>query len=223
MAAPLDASAASAAAAALAEAVSALEPLCAIAFAINVAYLGLHRFRHLVEISADAERELQLLAGGSKAFDSLPESIKALEPYKILNDLRSIRVKYERSEVSAALDRGFSAWLYRTMYRRQIDRFAAGFFTFISVFVLISGVGLEVGALPFVDFVFRKDSIVFWFYAIVVTGALPVLFAFLGARVVEGRRNQAKHCREEIEKTIQIAGQNLKVDLEVLNAGGGGL
>jgi len=190
---------------------SALEPICGVAIAVNVAYLGLSRFRHLKEISEEAKKELHIFNGGETSFDALPQNIKDMKPYIVLDDLCKFDVKYDKVKIDDVLDKGVWAWVFRNIYRPQNDRRASIFFTIISSFVLLCGVAFKIEIWNFFEFLFNKNYIHLWFYAVLFSGIIPVVFGFFGAEVVENRRQQAKHCREQIELAIQAKGQSVKL------------
>lgn len=190
----------------VADLVSALEPVCGVVVAINVSYLALRRFRHLIEISEAARKQQEIFDEGKDTvgkFTALPQNIKEMEYYKCLDAL----CKFDRKDYSmgenGSLDKGFWPAVFKYIYRKQIDRAIPIAITTVAVFVLCAGVALKIGSWQWTDFLFQPAYVGWWFNFLVLSGAVPVFLGYGGMKVVDDRVKQAAHCRTQIELAIQ--------------------
>ncbi len=184
-----------------------LEPIAGIAFALNLAYLGLQRFRYRQAIREHVSKSMGELRDAS-------QNTKDTRLYKAVARLSSLgetdRKLFRSSDKNANLN-GVWSFFYEWLFECNQDRLIAIAGGLLSVAIVILGVFHNSNGSCFAENAFKFDYIVYWIWLIVFTQALPVTFVLLGNYVVHGAIKFAENHIEDLKKTMQDQAANAKI------------
>lgn len=193
-----------------------LEPLAGAALAINLAYLGLQRFRYREKIRAAAESERKIFEHAEK---TAPENIKAMRYYAQLRDLCSLS-NHDLDDIPGAnkdarINNGFWSAIYHHLYRKHRDRYIAYTGAGLAGVTLTTGVAVNIGTWSLASYLYSETSAPLWFYVLILACAAPISMVYVGRQIVFYAAGHAKECREEIEKAMQTKAQDIVIPVGV--------
>ncbi len=196
-----------------------LEPLAGAALAINLAYLGLTRFRYRDQIRKGAESERKIF---EQADRPAPENIRKMAYYKQLCELCDLS-NFDIEDVpnankDARINGSVWSWLYHHIFRRHRDRYVTYLFVALSGFTLSSGVADKTGNWVLVQWLYHPNASFIWLYLLIIACFVPVAFVWLGRRIVHYATDHAKKCRTEIELAMQTGPANAEVPAKAVEA-----
>ncbi|MER9274406.1 hypothetical protein [Mesorhizobium sp. M0520] len=185
-----------------------LEPLAGAALAINVAYLGLVRFRYRDQIRDGARVELRIFEPSDKP---APANIKSMKMYKQLCELCALSnhdlVDVPHAIKDARINGGFWSQIYHYLYRKHNDRNITYFSSVAAGTTLIAGVARNIDTWGFMDYIYNPWSGPIWMYLLILFSVLPVAMVYGGRKIVFYALEHAREYREEIEKAMQTGSQ----------------
>ena len=177
-----------------------LEPFAGIAFALNLAYIGLPRFRYRARIQEHVADKL-------KEIDGSPHNFVDTEWYK--GPQRLARMKDDASDISKTeLPRESWALGYSRIFERHGDKATAVFFASVLGMLLALGSAHSAehyGSLFGYSFmgVFSGAMFHFWFVSITIMALTPVYFVWRGNGVVHGACDYADKQFKNMKKSMQ--------------------
>lgn len=173
-----------------------LEPVATAGLAITLAYLALDRFRYrsVVETVAAKTR--------AEIGDAM-ERERVLDPW---NELRWLC----RDDAASHSPIGFLANSYNLFYRNSLDVriIAAG--CLVCFLTLSIGAGLEVGAVPFLDFLNKPRWLIACFWVCVVSAVLPIASIGFGRKCSSWGSSRCRHLKRQLESVMQRDAQQAK-------------
>ncbi|WP_027058027.1 hypothetical protein [Mesorhizobium loti] len=181
-----------------------LEPLASTALAINLAYLGLARFRYREKIRAAADAQRRVFEPAEKP---APENIKSMRYYKQLRGLCSLS-NHDVDDIAhadreARISSGVWSHIYHHLYRKHLDRYIAYAGAGLSGFTVASAVALNLGTWSLTVNLYGPSAGVLWLYTLIAASLAPIILVYVGRKIVHYAAEHAVECREEIEKAMQ--------------------
>jgi hypothetical protein len=177
-----------------------LEPMLGVAFALNLAYIGLTRFRYRLEIREFARKEMGDLA------DSPPQNLAQTSVYKSVARLSSLdafdRRLFQSSDKNADLT-GFWSTVYARWFECHQDRIVVVSCAFLAAFALALGTAHKVGYLLQLAPYFDADWIVLWFWIIIALKSVPVISVLAGWYTVSNAKRYAAKQVSDLKKMMQ--------------------
>jgi hypothetical protein len=195
-----------------------LEPLAGAALAINLAYLGLTRFRYRDQIRKAAEQQRKVFEPADKR---APDNIRSMKNYKQLCDLCDLS-NFDIEDVpnankGARINGGAWSWLYHHLYRKHKDRYITYLFVGLSGFTLCAGVAKSLETWYYVNYLYHPNAGPIWLYLLMLAAASPVFFVWVGRKIVYYASEHARECREEIELAMQTGPANATIPVAASN------
>lgn len=175
-----------------------MQSLLNLSFALNLAYLGLARFRYRDQIQKHASRCLSELG-------DVDEGMADTGWYHTLQRLSLPRVEFKKmpSDQKGEIPNELWGLGYKGYFEKQIDTTLALTFC-IGLGGLISlGVAHEVDYLDKTVGYFAKEDIHWWFWGSVAMGAWPALSVLTGQAVVRGAHTFSEKSIANMKKTKQ--------------------
>lgn len=163
-----------------------LEPILGCSFALNLAYIGLQRFRYRRDIRDYANTEL-----GDLAINP-PENCIDTSLYKSVVRLSSLgndRKIFRKSEQNADLS-GFWSFIYECYFECHQDRILTIASASISAALLSLGVAHNIGVSWFSSY-FSDSNIFYWYLLVNFILILPVASVVAGWYTVSGAKSFA--------------------------------
>lgn len=193
-----------------------LEPLASAALAINLAYLGLARFRYREKIREAADTQRRVFEPAEK---SAPENIKSMRYYKQLRELCSLS-NHDVDDIpnanrEARISNGIWSHVYHHLYRRHLDRYIAYAGAGLSGFTVASAVALNLGTWSLASYLYGDSGGILWLYGLIVACFAPIVLVYVGRKIVLYAAQHAIECREEIEKAMQTGSLSAKLPDDV--------
>lgn len=189
-----------------------LEPILGVALALNLAYIGLPRFRYRSKI-AKAVQELMAACGWKEPSEELSNR----KWYKAVARLARLDI-YKGSFFSKSPSNDFKgAWVfwYEWIFMCHVDRSIAVVSSFLAITLMALGVIHSIPIYGWYEGLFTKEItyLIFWF--VIFLCILPVLFVFLGKYVVDRAIADAKaeieDLADEKQGNVTKASANKKV------------
>ena len=184
-----------------------LEPIAGNSFALNLAYIGLPRFRYRETISEKVSKAMGELKDA-------PEKTKDTGWYKALARLASLhespRKLFHKSDKNAELTGAWS-WFYEKLFECHQDRIITIFGSFFSAIIVLFGVLHSTKASTAGDYLFIYPIILNWIILIVIFQILPVIFVIAGWYVTKRAIAFAEKNIADIKKTMQTEAANASV------------
>lgn len=184
-----------------------LEPMLGFAFALNLAYIGLARFRYRSEI-----RNFVLTEMGD--LKTAPEHITSTDWYKAVARLSSLedfdRRWTQKSDKNAQLT-GLWSTIYTHWFECHQDYFMVVTGTVLTCILLAGGVAHTVGMFGYTHFLFSKDSIHFSFWLTVYLSCLPVVSVIAGKYTVSRAKLFASGHIKDLKKQLQAGAQTASI------------
>jgi hypothetical protein len=184
-----------------------LEPIAGISFALNLAYLGLQRFRYRQAIKEHVSKSMGELSNAS-------QNTKDTRLYKAIARLSSLsetdRKLFKSSDKNANLTGAWS-FFYERLFECNQDRIITILGSLLSALVIILGVFHSTNASCFAENLFKFDYISYWICGIILAQVLPVSFVVLGNFVVSGAKQFSENHIEDLKKTMKDQAANAKV------------
>lgn len=182
-----------------------LEPILGAAFALNLAYIGLERFRYRKKI-----REYARVTMGDLAVNP-PSHFPTTSVYKSVHRLANLgdneRKLFQKSKNGDLT--GKWSGVYEYLFECHQDRGLAVAAAFLSVAGLTLGVAHNIG-ITWLDWAFSTDWISYWFWLNVFFLALPVTLVGLGRYAVAGAQTfadkQVFDLTAMLQKKVEDAG-----------------
>lgn len=186
-----------------------LQPIMAVTFALNVAYVGLPRFRYRDTVRRNAGDALDSL-------NTVPDEVLSTNWYTGLHWLAGRKKSKEPPVVTPKRPDHFWTRFYAIFYATRFDRFLAC--TAILVFgVLIATASAhdigtflwtaETWGLPAVNFGWARVLL----YLCVSFGTMPAIFVFFGGKYVIWAESHLHSVIEDYEKGLQSIAQTADV------------
>lgn len=178
-----------------------------ISFALNLAYIGLQRFRYRETIKQHATQKLEELS-------DIPEQTCETDWYKQILRLRALEKNdgsEERNNAPEKMPSEIWAHLYVALYEKHLDKKIVECVAFICASLIFLGVAHQLAHLSFSRFVFSEGYIVYWFWLIAVFAALPVCLVAIGRFVVNGALGFVNHNIKNLKKTFQKQAQEATI------------
>ena len=177
-----------------------LEPMLGIAFALNLAYIGLPRFRYREQIQNHTRDKLGPLSNAT-------DETKSTSWYKALSRMAKMN-NGEKASNKADFPSEIWAKLYAFLFENHWDRRVVVSFCMILVALLSIGVAHSTehyGSIFGGGFlwVFSGGMFHFWFIAILLVGLWPCFLAWQGSKVVKDACNYADRQIKDMEITMQ--------------------
>lgn len=183
-----------------------LEPVAGACLAINLAYLGLTRFRYRIQIRNAAKEQMSLF---SRNGDQFPENIKKLDHYNQLRSLCELpNHDYEKAEgeTSAAKIKGtVRGSLYQVLFSKHLDRYLSYLCAGLAAMTLVAGVAHQLGSnwAGLLPVIYAPITGGWWLFALTVAATMPVGLILLGRNIVHHIIVHAQFCRSQIELSMQ--------------------
>jgi hypothetical protein len=184
-----------------------LEPVLGIGFALNLAYIGLERFRYRDKIREHAKPLLDSLIG-------VHQGTRKTDLYKDLVRLSGLpNDEKDGTPGKSGLKRGRWAWFYRNWFECNWDREAAILSAFAIGILLFFGVGHQIGSLEWSNSTFKAGEgwwpphITHWYYLSGFLAGLPVLNVCFGRWVVRAGIDEADYLYSETKNSLQQGAQ----------------
>lgn len=187
---------------------SELEPILGISFALNLAYIGLQRFRYRETIKKHAAQKLDELS-------DIPTQTCETDWYKQILRLRALEKNDGSDDANTAPEKMPSevwAHLYVALYEKHLDKKIVEGVAFICACLIFLGVAHELEHLSFTRPAFSSDYIVYWFWLVAIFAVLPVCFVGVGRFVVNGALDFVNHSIKNLKKTFQRQAQEAKIE-----------
>ncbi|WP_417824394.1 hypothetical protein [Thalassospira lucentensis] len=182
-----------------------LEPVLTIAFTLNLAYLGLERFRYRKAIREYVQSKMADLQNPS-------DRVKSLKYYK--NLARLSRLQDEGGKLLSRKGSnlpGLWGAIYAWWFECHIDVLVINVLATISAALLALGVAYELNVVTVGERFFVQDNVSLLYIAIVVMCFVPVLSVIGGRHTVKKARRFAVSEIEEISIVLQIEAQNAEI------------
>lgn len=181
-----------------------LEPILGFAFALNLAYIGLPRFRYREQIREAAQKSLKEITAPS-------EAIKATGWYSAVARLTLMPNNSDGVYKSAKLPEFDWANHYRWVFEKHRDRRSVIGICILIVVLNVIGTAHSINYLdavvwgislkaPFVGWMVHV-----WFWVIVFAMIVPVFFVWLGRRTALKACSWAESSVRDGKKTLQAA------------------
>lgn len=188
-----------------------LEPVLGIVFALNLAYIGLQRFRYRENIKKHVQTRLNELK-------DIPDQHCDTDWYKQIlrlanleqNDGDSLEIKSQEKMPSEIW-----AKCYVWIYENHRDRAAVVMAACACAALLFLGVAHEIPYLNWSRSPFTINYIHYWLWFVAFLGFLPIGFVLLGRRVVRDANDFVTRNIRNLKKTFQKQAQEIKIDVAV--------
>lgn len=188
-----------------------LEPIAGACLAINLAYLGLRRFRYRSKIREHAREKLKIIE--PKNGDAqIPEVIESKLYRGVMRLARltdnDLREEKNNKANYGSLPPGFWGFIYILFFERHQDRFFAMVATVWAMAALILGVAHSINHMLFALPLFVDGYELITFYALSAGMILPVVFVTCGKYVVDWGCDMATDQIGDLEKIMQGVARN---------------
>lgn len=194
--------------------VSKLEPVLGISFALNLAYIGLPRFRYREKIRDHVRQKMDEM-------QDIPEQTCATDWYKQifrLGQLENNDGDAGENKQSVKLPSEIWSKLYGFLYERHLDRAIVFMAALSCAILLFAGVAHELSYLDFSRPAFTRTYIHWWFWATAFAACLPVGLVFMGGYVVNGAVTFVNNNTRNLKITFQRDAQAAVLDAPVTRA-----
>lgn len=184
-----------------------LEPALGIAFALNLAYIGLPRFRYR-ETIRDHVRTKMLEMG------EVPEHICSTVWYKQIDRLRSLdnHDGDEQGKLPATkMPDGLWSALYVGLFERHFDRRIIVSLSVLCAGLVFLGVAHEIDHLDITRTLFTGWLAKLWLWATACASLIPVVSVALGAVVVTGAKKFVNECITNLKLAYQQEARDAKL------------
>lgn len=191
---------------------SKLEPILGITFALNLAYIGLPRFRYRSDIRTYVKSKLEDIK-------DIPEQHCDTDWYKQvlrLANLKNNHASLRPGEVEKMPSENWSH-AYVAIYERHRDRHVVCSFAFACAILLFFGVAHELGFFVFSMSPFSAAYIAWWFSLCAIMAATPVTLVLVGNWVVRKAHTFAERNIRDLKKTFQQEVHKAKLDVSIEN------
>ncbi len=179
-----------------------LQPIIGISFALNLAYLGLPRFRYRDEIKRNTKSELEEL-------DSNGNGFKETDWWCTLERLAGERVGSAGAKRKGKIPREFWGVMYELFFERRVDIYISFFLCLFTGLLAILGVAHEIDYLKSTEIYFTSPYIPYCFWVVASSGFLPPVWILSGRSVVGGARQYACDQIADMKKVKQVEVQNI--------------
>ncbi|NOX40768.1 MAG: hypothetical protein GXP05_09700 [Alphaproteobacteria bacterium] len=173
---------------------STLQPALGVAFAFNVAYIGLPRFRYRSRIREYVSG--RLIDGET----SLPKDCLEKSWYKHLLWLSGLP---DKDKDDTTMKNGYDrpgetwAWFYKVWYSRNLDKWWVSIVTALISALIFIGSAQEFDYLAIFQSLFTKSFIHWWFWAIFFLSVVPSLNVWVGNWIVRSAKEYADRLIED--------------------------
>lgn len=178
-----------------------LEPIAGISLALNLAYLGLQRWRYRQQVREAADKEYATFGGN-------PAIIEPLEQWTQLQVLAGHSDK--RNSLPSRLR------VFEAIYGIENDVKAAFVFAVFAVFILLLGVAHNIGIWQPLTAIATKAWTTFYFYVLAFSIGLPLASVMLGRRLVNTACAHAKACTKQLSAVVATHVQALEKPISPL-------
>ncbi len=184
-----------------------LEPALGITFALNLAYIGLPRFRYREEIRTHVRTKMDEM-------QEIPESHCNTVWYKQIVRLGSLGHNDEsESKVVENVEFPSEIWakIYAWIYEGQRDRQSVIVAIFFSVALIFLGVAHEVNIFSFSRKWFSDSAMLWWLLVTTIMCVLPAAAVFFGNYVVKGAKKFVSSNTRDLKKTYQDSARTARI------------
>lgn len=186
---------------------SKLEPILGITFALNLAYIGLPRFRYRENIRDYVRSRLDEMK-------DIPEQHCDTDWYKQVMRLSNLENHDGSAEAQSSGKMPSENWafFYVKIFEKHRDRHLVCGAAFFCAVLLFLGVAHELSFLAFTKAPFVKGYIEWFFWVCAAMAALPVFFVLNGGWVVRRAKSFAEASIKNLKKTFQKQAQEAAID-----------
>ncbi len=189
---------------------SKLEPILGITFALNLAYIGLPRFRYRSDIRTFVKSKLDDIK-------DIPEQHCDTDWYKQVLRLANLNNSGESQAKGDVEKMPSENWshAYVLIYEKHRDRHLVCLFAFTCAILLFFGVAHELGFFAATMPTFSASYIGLWFSLCAVMAVTPVILVVAGNWVVRKAHAFAERNIRNLKKTFQQEVHKATLDVNV--------
>ena len=167
------------------------EPMLGICFALNLAYVGLERFRYRMKIQRYASRKYNGLENTEDADEIWMQSVRYLaQTNKTQLNLKNNGISNESW-----------CWWYNAIYSKDRDLYACSALSFLAALLIGIGVSHLSGVNSYLGWAFTKNQFHIWWWIIATTSMIPLFSVYFGRKMVEGAKEHIDLQISKFEKT----------------------
>jgi hypothetical protein len=173
-----------------------IEPIAGAGFAMCLAYLALDRFRYRNEVESSAQSALATL---DKEGDGQPDP-----PQSIANNDAMLELKW----LARLNCNGFSpqhpwAWVYATIFRREIDVYATIILAAIAAFCLAAGVAEEIKIWDELSYLSTMPILGIAFYVCLISIIIPPVMVYFGRFIMHWSARRTRHLEGQLVELLR--------------------
>ena len=176
-----------------------------VCFALNLAYVGLERFRYREKIKSYAKKRLDDLKNHEKlSKSSWLKTVTHLA--KLPNDSKALnKTEFPRES--------WCKW-YRCIFNPCWDFNTSIFLTFCSAILIAIGVSHQSGVDGILGWMFAQKYYHCWWWAITLSSIVPVWFVWIGKEMVFDARHYIDQQVDNMESALQDEARSAKVEIK---------
>lgn len=176
---------------------SILEPALGISFTLNLAYIGLPRFRY-----RDAIREF--VRKKMEEMEDIPEQHKGTDWYRQIERLGNLSEGSDPAgKKMILLPPELWAFFYSKFYEKPFDRFLSISAAVVCAMLVFLGVALQLNILEFMAPAFSENQMAKWFWFTAVSALLPVIAVIFGNISMSGALDFVSRSTRNLKITFQ--------------------